>query len=449
MEEVNSTLKERIKQVANKFLKNSKNQEIQIISHFDTDGITSATIMLQSLKKLDQKFTLKIVKSLDEKFIQSLNKEKITLFLDLASGSLNHIKNAELKEVYIIDHHEISSEIPEEINFINPEIFQEKQRISGAGLTYLFCKELDPTNKEFAKLAILGMIGDSHEKEIDTLNHEILDEGEIIRKKGLLIYPSTRPLNRTLEYSSYPYIPEVTGNIKGVLELLREAGLKPEDGKYKSLIELNEKEMEKLTTAVMLRSPDSKNREIVGKIFLIKLFNKLEDAREISAKINACSRYGEPETAIGLCMEIPKAKRKAESIHVKHRQSIIAGLKTAKEIEKVEGKLFTIINAKEKIKDTIIGTIASILSNSTMYEEGTIITTMGYCEDKIKISSRIAGRNGRNVRELLSRIINEIGGEVGGHAMAAGGMISQEKEEEFIQKLKKQLEIEMVKVVQE
>jgi len=58
-------------------------------------------------------------------------------------------------------------------------------------------------------------------KEIDKLNYGILDDGEIKRKRGLLIYPSTRPLNRTLEFCSNPYIPEVTGNIEGVVELLR------------------------------------------------------------------------------------------------------------------------------------------------------------------------------------------------------------------------------------
>jgi single-stranded-DNA-specific exonuclease len=446
MEGINSTLKKRINQIANKFLSESKNKDIQIISHFDTDGITSATIMIQALKKLDQKFTLRIVKSLDEELINSLAKDKLTLFLDLGSGNLNQIKEAGIKEVYIIDHHEIPGEIPEHINFVNPQTFPEKQRISGAGLTYLFCKEFDETNKKFAKLAIIGMIGDSHEKEIDTLNNEILNDGEIIRKKGLLIYPSTRPLNRTLEYSSNPYIPEVTGNIKGVLELLREIGFTPEKGRYKSLIELNDLEMEKLTTAIILRSPESKNKEIIGEIFLIKLFNKLEDAREISAKINACSRYGEPETAIGICMEMQKAKLKGESIHVKHRQSIIAGLKTAKEIDKIEGKLFTIINAKDKIKDSIIGTITSILSNGAMYDQGTIITIMGHYEDKIKISSRIVGRKGRNLRELLSKVINDIGGEVGGHPMAAGGTISKGKEKQFIEGLKKQLEIEIIKV---
>ena len=283
-------------------------------------------------------------------------------------------------------------------------------------------------------------------KSIDKLNHEILNDGEVKRKRGLLIYPSTRPLNRTLEYCSDPYIPEVTGNPKGVLELLRETGLNPINGKYKSLIELNEKEMSKLITGIMLRNPKVKNKEIIGDIFLIKLFNKLEDARELSTMINACSRLGESGLAIQFCMEIAKAKKKAESMHVKYKQFIISGLKSVSEIEKIKGNGFVIINAKDKIKDGIIGTIASILSNSSLYEEGTIITTMAYYDDKIKVSARSVGRNGRNVREFLNNVIEKIGGEVGGHEFAAGCMIMQEKEQEFIDLLKKNLEIELVRI---
>lgn len=440
------TLKSKISEAAEKFLEKTKNKETYIISHFDTDGITSATILIKTLKKLDRKFTLKIVKSLEEQIIYDLPKDKVILFLDLASNSLQHIKEAGLSNVFILDHHEISQEIPEGIELINPELF-EKQKISGSGVSYLFCKEINSKNSELAKLAVLGMIGDRLEKEIDKLNNGILNDGEILKKRGLLIYPSTRPINRVLEYCSSPYIPEVTGNVKGVLELLREVGLNTNSGKYPSIVDLDEESMAKLVTSIMLRNPKAKNQEIVGDIFLIKFFNKLEDARELSAMINACSRLGRSDVAVQLCMENPKAKKKAEEIHIKYKQHIVSGLRFAEETEKIQGNGFVIINGKENIKDTMAGTIASILSSSSVYEEGTIITTMAYYENKIKVSCRIAGDScGRNIRELLSNVIQKTGGEVGGHECAAGCIISKEKEEEFIEELKKNLEIEMVKV---
>ncbi len=71
---------------------------------------------------------------------------------------------------------------------------------------------------------------------------------------------------------------------------------------------------------------------------------------------------------------------------------------------------------------------------------------MAYYENRIKVSARNAGKCGRNVRELLARIIQITDGEVGGHEHAAGCIISQEKENEFIELLKKNLEVEVVKV---
>lgn len=445
--EKRGTLEQEIAKSATKFLEQSKDKEVLIISHFDTDGISSAAIMIKALRRKDQRFSVKILKRLEETEIPSLPKDKLILFLDLASGSLDEIANSGLEDVFIIDHHEIAQnqEVPENVIMINPEL-HEQQKISASGLTYLFSKELSSKNKELAKLAVLGMIGDCLDNEIGKLNHNIVTDSEVVKKRGLLIFPSTRPLNRVLEFSSNPYIPGVTGNIKGVLELLREANLNPGDNGYPSLIELNVKQMEQLVTSIILRHPKANNREIIGDIFLIKFFNKLEDAREISAKINACSKLGESGVALQLCLEISKVTKKAESIHVKYRQKIISALKLVTEGNHIKGDGYLIVNSKEEISDTMIGTIMSILSNSMVYEKGMSIIGMAYYDDKIKVSARSVGRTGRNLRELLTNALDPIGGEVGGHQFAAGCMLPQAKEQEFIDSLKKNLEIEMVKI---
>ena len=446
MSETINKLNYEISRVVELFLDQIKDQEIQIISHFDTDGISSAAIMVSCLKKLDQRFTLRIIKNLSKEIIESLSKEKITLFLDLASGSLEQIKQANLKKVFILDHHEITSEIPENIEIVNPEIY-DKHKISASGIVYLFCRQINEQNKDVAKLAILGMVGDSLEKNIPELNHGILQDSDIQRKKGIPIYPSTRPLNRTLEFCSEPFIPGVTGNMQGVIELLREAGIRPEEGKYKNLIDLEDEEIERLTTSIMLRNPKMKNKELIGDIFLIKFFGKLEDVREISAKINACSRFGQSAVALQLCLESSSAKKKAESTHAKYRQLLLAGLKEVENSEKIQGEKFLIINAKDKIKDTIIGTITSILSHSSIYPEETTIVSLAYDKEKIKISARNVGSKGRNVRKVLERVIKSIGGEeVGGHEFAAGCTITQEQEQEFLELLKKSLELQVVKI---
>jgi RecJ-like exonuclease len=427
------------------FLKKIAENEIEIVSHFDTDGITSAAIMIQTLKGLDKKFEIKIIKSLEKNFIFTLPKDKLIFFLDLASSSLKYIQEADLKQVFILDHHEIKDKIPENVKIINPELFGSP-KMSSSGLAYLFSKKINPENKKMINLAVLGMIGDSLEEKIIELFGEDIDNQEIINKKGILIYPSTRPINKVLEFCSDPLIPGVTGNYDGIIEILRESGITPVSGRYKNLIDLNEEEMKKLATNIMLRNPKIKNKKLVGDIFLLKFFGKLEDAREISAKINACSRFGESETAVRLCLESNFAKQKIEEIHAKYKQLLLNGLKKVNNLQKIEGKGFAIINADKEIKDTMIGTITSILSYSPLYEEETIIIGLAKYDDKIKVSARAVGDKGRNTRQILEEVVKITGGEVGGHEFASGCIIPQEKEKEFLELLKRNLELQVIKI---
>jgi RecJ-like exonuclease len=159
-----------IKKITEKFLKESENKEIIIISHFNTDGIASATIMLQTLKKLDRKFSVKIVKNIKKEFISKLPKNKIFIFLDLNSSNIDHILNEKLENTFIIYQDKINISIPKGIDIINPELVN-KQKTSNSNLTYLFCKEINKGIEKFAKLVILGIIENS--SNIGYLNKDI------------------------------------------------------------------------------------------------------------------------------------------------------------------------------------------------------------------------------------------------------------------------------------
>jgi len=438
-------MRDKIASVVKRIEEISNRKAIRVISHHDTDGITSAAIFSRALQRWNKKFTLQIVKGLDKGIIDALPEKEVLIFLDLASGSLDYLKEKKT-EVFILDHHEIAQKIPENVTVINPLLFNEEM-CSGAALAYLFAREISENNRDLANLAVLGMIGDMLDTNIGKLYSEIIKDAEVISKKGLLLYPSTRPLDKALEYSTSLYIPSVTGSFKGVMELLRDADIVRGQNGFKSLAELTDEEMSRLITAIMLRRlGDNVAGDIVGTIYLIKFFNKLEDARELSAIVNACSRMGSPESALGFCLGNKSSKREAEQIYITYKQSIAAAMKYISESNKITGKNYTIINAQDKIKDTIIGTAASIMSFSPLYPEGTVIIAMAYDQDKIKISARLAGRKGRNVREILTKVVMPLKGEVGGHPNAAGGLIPREKEGEFIEELKRVLEIELIKI---
>jgi len=77
------------------------------------------------------------------------------------------------------------------------------------------------------------------EKDINKTRNRIINEANVRIKKGLLIYPSTRPLDKALEYSARPFIPGITGDSKGTFNLLKEIGIERTGKNYKSLIDLD------------------------------------------------------------------------------------------------------------------------------------------------------------------------------------------------------------------
>ncbi|MCH7567891.1 MAG: DHH family phosphoesterase [Nanoarchaeota archaeon] len=435
-----------IKELIEKINTLSKEKPIKIISHNDTDGITSAAIFSRALQRWNKKFSLQIVKNLEKEFIENLPENHVLIFLDLASGSLPYLEKKNT-EIFILDHHEIMQSIPSNITIINPVLFKE-ENISSSALCYLFARELSEQNKDLANLAVIGMIGDVLEKNIGKIYDKILKDAEVLIKKGILLYPATRPLDRVLENSLGFHIPGVTGSFKGVLEILRESGIERGPKSFKSLAELTEKEMSSLLTAIMLKKSGEKyHSEIIGNIYLTKFFNRIEDARELSAMINACSRMDYPELSLGFCLGNKKLKKDAEKVYTKYRQSLSSALGRISQMKKISGKNYTIINAQDKIKDTMIGTIASIMSFSPSCPKGMIIITMADCDTtKIKVSARVAGRNGRNVREILARAVMPLSGEVGGHPNAAGCIIQKDQEQDFIDNLKNILDVELIKV---
>ena len=92
-------MKKAIEKAVDSFLEKSKKRTIRIISHNDTDGITSAAILAKALRKLNKKFSVKIVKQLENDEIDKLakNEDEILVFLDLGSGSLDQLGKLKIR----------------------------------------------------------------------------------------------------------------------------------------------------------------------------------------------------------------------------------------------------------------------------------------------------------------------------------------------------------------
>lgn len=453
----------------------SREGMIRVITHLDTDGLTSAAIFSQHLNKNNQVYWISTVKQLETEMLEQLMQEyqkqkwKALVFLDLGASKLAKIKElAALTNVFIIDHHEIESKAAEfesadsidsdNLFFISPHLYNH-EKISASCLTYMFTKNMDGDSgeKKLAQLAVLGLIGDVLDKNIGKVAQGILHDAEesgMQIKKGLTVFSSMRPVHKALEFSSSIFIPGVTGSSNGALMMLRDLGIEVKTPQgYKTLLDLNKDELSRLITTILLRRvSNGHGQDVLDNIYLIKISNHLFDAREVSTMLNACGRLGYSSLALAFLTGSKRAHDKIEEVYAKYKHYIVKALNWVNSKKKIQGDGYVIINAKSAIKDTMIGTIVSIVASSYLYDAGTVIVGMAYRKDsKIKVSARIVKdknkAGGSNLYHILQNIVEMTGGEVGGHVNAAGCLISKEKEAEFLELLEKKLAAQEIKIV--
>jgi single-stranded DNA-specific DHH superfamily exonuclease len=100
----------------------------------------------------------------------------------------------------------------------------------------------------------------------------------------------------------------------------------------------------------------------------------------------------------------------------------------------IERPGFVIINAEENIPERLIGTLASIVSRTNIYDTHTILVSMAHTVDgNIKVSIRMVGfDNTIDLRDIANEIVKKVGGQAGGHRLACGCIVPQEQESELI-----------------
>jgi RecJ-like exonuclease len=382
------------------------------------------------------------------------------MFTDIGSGKLDSIgKKLGNKRIFILDHHEISSnkERTDTVVHANPHLYgiDGGINISGAGVSFLFARALNEQNKDLAHIAVIGAIGDVQENRgFQRLNNDILQLAVAQEKikviDGLRLFGAyTRPLHKVLEYSTDPYIPGVSGSESAAIGFLNQLGISPKqnDGSksWKKLIHLKDDEMKRLVAGIVVRRfSEEKPEDILGKIYILndeEDETPMKECREFSTLLNACGRLGKASLGIGACIGDAKLKKKAINALMDYKREIIRAInwyhdnKNDSRGSVIRGNKFVLINAQDNILHTIIGTLASILTKSNEFEDGTLVLSMAQCfETKTtKISLRAAGRsNTIDLRELMQKIVDNSEGECGGHKNAAGAVIPTNAEQKLI-----------------
>lgn len=442
-------------QKSSEAFKNLEKQTVRIIGHHDSDGLSATSILVKCLERAGYNICVSVVKQITEKLITEIANESysVVFFVDLGSGSIEDISRIlKEKNVFILDHHS-TSKINTHVFNVNPLLFDVDggKEVSGAGVTYLFSKSFDNINKDLAYIALIGAIGDVQEnKGFHGINSEIIlkdaiESGRIEVKQGLTLFGAySRPLHKMLEYSTNPFIPGVSGSEIGAIKFLENLGIKHKDKDvFRKMSNLTSDEMKTLITGIILTRVGSEDNpdDILGNVYLLKDedVDLLKDLKEFSTLLNACGRLEKYATGIGTCLGISGSKKEAIKIISEYKMELVNGLnwfhKNRGSNKIIEKEKYVILNAGEEIKETLIGTVISIMSKTNLFKSGVILIGMAYTNDGlIKVSFRITGNaDGINLKELSSIISGKCdNGVTGGHKEAAGALIKRKDENTFI-----------------
>lgn len=439
-------------------------KDVLLVSHIDADGLTSAGIMSRAMKRAGIKHDIKFCKKLDPETIEEVAKlgaGRTVVFTDLGSGFIGRILEAKI-DVVIADHHQPNTDTSEgrgapiEYEYhLNPHLvgMSGATDISGSGCAFTIAMQMDGANIELSDLAIVGAVGDlqdTAENKFVGINAEILkmaaEAGMIECKKDLKMYgKQTRPIHKVLQFNSDPYIPGLTANERACVDFVHDLGIPLKTTTWRRWIDLFQDEKREFISGLMRycvekHVPMYKMQRILGDTYVLLKEEEgtaLRDASEFSTLLNATARYDFSDVGLQICMgDRGPAYKRACDLLDNHRQNIVRGLELVNKMGMKKLQHVQYFHAKSEIKDTIVGIVAGMSYNSPGVDRNKPIFAFSYTEGGVKVSAR-GNRDlvnqGLNLAKAIAEVAPKVGGNGGGHNIAAGAFVPMGKEEEFMQ----------------
>jgi RecJ-like exonuclease len=416
-----------------------------VYSHIDADGICAAASISHILKRKQIKHNFRFLNQITPN--TKIRPKGLAIFCDLGSGQIDIIKD-QVTEAIIIDHHMPIPTNEKHINHLNAHFFgiDGTSEISGAGMLYLLGRLF---GLNLTKNALIGAIGDRQMSggKLVGMNREILQElqaqGQVSITNNLLIYGrSTRPLFKSLQYFSDPYIPKVSGDEAGAAMLLKSLSI----DQNKTFTELSPEQQKclasELTKRAIAHAPPNLKQYVPLVMFgeTYTFTNSglpFTDPEEIATGLNACGKSGSPLTGVSVLNG--RNSKHFLNLLANHRLQIAKAIDEALSngIKIKQG--FQYFDVQDKVKPNILGTVTSMvlgMPGTAPYVPILGITNEG--DNLLKISARcskLLSFLNIDLGNALKNASLEVGGLGGGHRCAAGAYIPINKLSHFLKKV--------------
>ncbi|MBN1683436.1 DHH family phosphoesterase [Candidatus Bathyarchaeota archaeon] len=437
---------------------------IHIITHNDADGIASAGIISRTILRSGGLFKTTVEKRLDDVVFNRLAEEnpKIIVFTDFGSGYLEKISQSlPNQDIIILDHHLIIGEKPDNIIQINPlnHNIDGSREIAASGVCYLLSKMIDERNKDLAHLGLIGALGDQQDKGNQKsfiglnifLEEEAIKNNQLKKKVDLIFYGyETRPIHRAIAYTTFPFIPGLSGREDNCVAFLNNVGIEFKNKeKLRSLSDLNEEEkrllFSSLSNYMVSQGCDSSSvHNIIGTVYTFEKetpSTPLRDGREYASLLNACARMMRPSIGLSIVLgDRNESIIEAEQVVEEYRRKIGTYLDWVHENNRIkELSNIYVLDAGFEVDENIIGVIASILQGQGILKNTKpIISAANSNDGTTKISARGTDfiiNAGLHLGKIMQEAAELCGGSGGGHDIAAGAFILQDNVEDFIRRV--------------
>ncbi len=429
--------------------------EITIISHIDADGIACEAILSQAISRHEIKVKSVFVRQLEPLTMPQVPQDdSFKVFADLGAGQQNLMMDRGLseKEVLIVDHH-ISQPCEREYCQVNCLPYGHT-RMSAAGVSYLIARQMDGSNIDLAKLAIVGNVGDMMAREkcglVGPARDIIVEDGVRhksveVRKKDLNCYgTATRPVHLSLAYNDDPFVRGISNNPEGARQFLKRLGIrdKTSEGRWRVWEELDVEEKRTIISALaeqLIAHGEKVDRLLAESYGFPDEIPRtpMRNAQEYATLLNACGRWAKP--AIGgaiLRGDRGQAYRDAEHMLKNHRAIIRRLLQFIIDTGVKEMENLQWLHVGGRYPDTIVG-IGAGMALSKLNANKPILIMCEVPEDpnltkcSMRTNERVVGR-GIDLQQALNEASTEYGGGGGGHKIAAGAYIPKTAEQEFV-----------------
>ncbi|RLG13433.1 MAG: hypothetical protein DRN66_04200 [Candidatus Nanohalarchaeota archaeon] len=447
----------------------SQCKNILIVGHLDADGISSTSIAKKMFEHAGHNTDYLIVKQLDSITIKKAEeyKKDLTVFVDLGSGQLDKISNyIEDNKIMVLDHHQPSKkEHPNILLHLNAHLLgmDGSREISGSGMCYLFSRYYlekdEKLQKELEKIAIIGMMGDMQLRDGAVgMNKQILewakDNNVVAIKKDICYFgKQTRPIFKLLEYATDPIIPTISFNHENTKAFIC-SYINPRDNDnfWKRWIDLKNEEAQKITGGLikLFLENNNGNANFALKQLFCDTYQFLDEAKgtefrdvmEFSTVLNACGRHDKWKDGVELIIGNRDNLPTITTLLENHRRCLANSIDIIKKAKIKRMNNIQVFFAGDTIKSTIIGTVAGMALGARILDRS--IPVLAVSNDPEDSSfSKISGRGtkkmifrGLRLNDAMN-LSEKFGGEGGGHDIAAGCRIPNEKMDEFLEAVDK------------